>query len=161
MIDWLGHGCPGHALLQAFVLYIEDPSILRVFQSQLSGNTLSAEIAFSTRPARQRRLNQLIRAARDDVAREGMQLAADQQARGELEGAVNTLEAVDVRELSLEVSQDVFGRWCDACSRLAQITGAQLVRYAPSQGRGLILHVDPSEPDELQVFSSLGMGPNY
>lgn len=110
---------------------------------------------------RERRLVQIIRAERDDVAREAMQLAASQQARGELEGAVNTLEAVDVRELSLEVSQDVFGRWSDACSRLAQTTGAQLVRYAPSQGRGLILLVDPSQPDELQVFSSLGMGPNY
>jgi hypothetical protein len=59
------------------------------------------------------------------------------------------------------VSQDVFGRWSDACSRLAQTTGAQLVRYAPSQGRGLILLVDPSRPEELQVFSSLGMGSNY
>ena len=47
---------------------------------------------------RQRRLVQLIRAERDDVAREAMQLAASQQARGDLEGAVNTLEAVEVRE---------------------------------------------------------------
>jgi hypothetical protein len=136
----------------------------RVFADARRGLT-AFERDFPEDPAsilsRQRRLNQLIRAGRDDVAREAMQLAANQQARGELEGAVNTLESVDVRELSLEVSQDVFGRWCDACSRLAQTTGAQLVRYAPSQGRGLILLVDPSEPDELQVFSSLGMGPNY
>ena len=111
--------------------------------------------------ARQRRLDQLIRFEHDEAAREAMQLAADQQALGDLEGAVNTLEHVDVHALSLEVSQDVFGRWSDACSRLAQTTGAQLVRYAPSQGRGFILLVDPSRPDELQVFSALGMGPNY
>ncbi len=90
-----------------------------------------------------------------------MQVAADQQALGNLEGAVNTLEHVDVHALSLEVSQDVFGRWSDPCSRLAQTPAAQLVRYAPSQGRGFILLVDPSRPDELQVFSSLGMGLNY
>src|SRR5207253_7158645 len=111
--------------------------------------------------ARQRRLDQLIRFEHDEAAREAMQLAVDHQGLGDLEGAVNTLEHVDVHSLSLEVSQDVFGRWSDACSRLAQTTGAQLVRYAPSQGRGFILLVDPTRHDELQVFSSLGMGPNY
>lgn len=63
--------------------------------------------------------------------------------------------------LSVDVSEDVFGRWSDACSRLAQTTGAWLVRYAPTQGRGLILLKDPSRPQELQVFSSLGMGSDY
>ena len=63
--------------------------------------------------------------------------------------------------LSLDVSEDIFGRWCDACSRLAQTTGAWLVRFAPARGRGLILLKDPSRPQELQVFSSLGMGSDY
>ncbi len=71
------------------------------------------------------------------------------------------LEQVDVHGLSLDVSEDVFGRWSDACSRLAQTTGALLVRYAPAQGRGLILLKDPARPRELQVFSALGMGPDY
>jgi hypothetical protein len=66
-----------------------------------------------------------------------------------------------VHGLSVEVRQDVFGRWCDACSRLAQTTGAWLVRYAPAQGRGLILLKDPVRAHELQVFSALGMGADY
>ena len=35
------------------------------------------------------------------------------------------------------------------------------MRFAPAQGRGLILLKDPSRPQELQVFSSLGMGSDY
>jgi hypothetical protein len=85
----------------------------------------------------------------------------EHQARGDLEAALATLEPVDVHGLLLDVSQDVFGRWCDACSRLAQTTGAWLVRYAPAQGRGLVLLKDPARPHELRVFSALGMGPDY
>jgi hypothetical protein len=110
---------------------------------------------------RQQRLQQAVRAEKDFAARQALLLAADQHARGDLESAVATLEQVDVQGLSLDVSEDVFGRWCDACSRLAQTTGAWLVRYAPAQGRGLILLKDPARPNELQVFSSLGMGTDY
>jgi hypothetical protein len=106
-------------------------------------------------------LQQAVRAEKDFAARQALLLAADQHARGDLESAVATLEQVDVQGLSLDVSEDVFGRWCDACSRLAQTTGAWLVRYAPAQGRGLILLKDPARPNELQVFSSLGMGTDY
>ena len=110
---------------------------------------------------RHQRVQQAIREARDMAAQQAMLLAAEQQARGDFEAAVATLEQVEVRGLSLEISQDVFGRWCDACSRLAQTTGAYLLRDAPDQGRGLILVVDPARTTELQIFSSLGMGPDY
>ena len=135
-------------------VFVEARRALSAFEREFPEDTSSSL-------ARQRRLDQLIRSEHDDVAREAMLVASEQQAHGDLEGAVNTLEHVDIHALSLEVSQDVFGRWCDACSRLAQTSGAQLVRYAPAQGRGLILFVDPARPDELQVFSSLGMGPDY
>ncbi len=110
---------------------------------------------------RQQRLQQLGRADKDLAARQALLVAAEHQARGDLEAALATLEQVDVHGLSLDVSQDVFGRWCDTCSRLAQTAGACLVRYAPAQGRGLILLKDPTRPHELQVFSSLGMGSDY
>jgi hypothetical protein len=135
-------------------VFVEARRALSVFEREFSDDTSSSL-------ARQPRLDQLIRLEHDDVAHEAMLVASEQQAHGDLEGAVNTLERVDIQALSLEVSQDVFGRWCDACSRLAQTSGAQLVRYAPAQGRGLILFVDPARPDELQVFSCLGMGPDY
>jgi hypothetical protein len=102
-----------------------------------------------------------IREEKDLAAREALELAAIDVARGDLNTALTTLEAVDVEGLSLEVSKDVFGRWCDTCSRLAQESGAHLVRYAPQQGRGLILLQDPARPRELQVFSALGMGGDY
>jgi hypothetical protein len=106
-------------------------------------------------------LQQRQRAEKDSVARQALAVCAEHQARGDLEGAVNRLEQVDVLGLSLEVSQDVFGRWSDACSRLAQTAAATLLRFAPAQGRGLILYSDPAYPNGLIVFSSLGMGPGY
>ena len=110
---------------------------------------------------RRERLQQGIRAEKDLAARQALLLSGQHQAAGDLEAALATLEQVDVHGLSLDVSEDIFGRWCDACSRLAQTTGAWLVRFAPAQGRGLILLKDPSRPQELQVFSSLGMGSDY
>jgi len=101
------------------------------------------------------------RAAKDDAARQALATCAEHQARGDLEGAVNVLEQVDVLGLSVDVSQDVFGRWSDACSRLAQTAAATLLRFAPAQGRGLILYADPAYPNGLIVFSSLGMGSGY
>src|SRR5439155_11776525 len=80
----------------------------------------------------QRRLEQMLRSEHDHIARQAILLATEQQLQGDLEAGVSTLEQVDVRVLSLEMSQDVFGRWCDACSRLAQTSGAHLVRYAPT-----------------------------
>jgi hypothetical protein len=107
------------------------------------------------------RLEQRERAASDDAARQALAVCAEHQARGDLEGAVNILEQVDVHGLSVDVSQDVFGRWSDACSRLAQTAAATLLRFAPAQGRGLILYADPAYPNGLIVFSSLGMGPGF
>ena len=101
------------------------------------------------------------RAVKDDAARLALARCAEHQARGDLEGAVNVLEQVDVHGLSVDVSQDVFGHWSDACSRLAQTAAATLLRFAPAQGRGLILYADPAYPNGLIVFSSLGMGPGY
>jgi hypothetical protein len=107
------------------------------------------------------RLDQQVRAEKDAAARRALAEATDHQARGDLEAAVNALEQVDVQGLSQEVSQDVFGRWSDTCSRLALTAGGHLVRFAPSQGRGLILCTDPAYPNGLVVFSSLGMGPGF
>jgi hypothetical protein len=101
------------------------------------------------------------RADKDDAARQALAACAEHQARGDLEAAVNTLEHVDVLGLSVDVSQDVFGRWSDVCSRHAQLSGTTLYRYAPAQGRGLILYADPAYPNGLIVFSSLGMGPGF
>ncbi len=106
-------------------------------------------------------LQQKIRAEKDTAARQALAVCAEHQARSDLEGAVNALEQVDVQGLSLDVSQDVFGRWSDACSRLAQTAAATLLRFAPAQGRGLILYADPTYPNGLIVFSSLGMGPAF
>jgi hypothetical protein len=114
-----------------------------------------------TTDALRRQLEQRERAAKDDAARQALAACAEHQARGDLEGAVNILEQVDVHGLSVDVSQDVFGRWSDACSRLAQTAAATLLRFAPAQGRGLILYADPAYPNGLIVFSSLGMGPGY
>src|SRR5262249_28304524 len=104
----------------------------------------------------EQRIQRCVRAERDDTARQALSRAADAQGKGELEAAVETLEQVDTQGLSREVSEDVFGRWSDACSRLAQSAGASLLRFAPIQGRGLILYADPSFPNALLVFSSLG-----
>jgi hypothetical protein len=107
------------------------------------------------------RLEQRGRAEKDAVARRALAQATEHQARGDLEAAVGVLEQVDVHGLSEDTSQDVFGRWSDTCSRLAQTAGAGLVRFAPAQGRGLILYTDPAYPNGLVVFSSLGMGSGY
>jgi hypothetical protein len=107
------------------------------------------------------KLEQCVRAARDAAAHQALALATEHQARGDLEAAVSVLEQVEVHGLSEEMSQDVFGRWSDTCSRLAQTAGAVLVRFAPAQGRGLILYTDPAYPNGLVVFSSLGMGPGF
>jgi hypothetical protein len=101
------------------------------------------------------------RADKDDVALQALAACAEHQARGDLEAAVNALEQVDVLGRSVDVSQDVFGRWSDVCSRHAQLSGTTLYRYAPAQGRGVILYADPAYPNGLIVFSSLGMGPGF
>jgi hypothetical protein len=107
------------------------------------------------------RIVRAIREERDHAARQALFVAGQYQMQDNLEAALDTLERVNVTGLSIEVSQDVFGRWCDICSRLAQATGADLVRYAPNQGRGLILLRDAGRTDELQIFSALGMGPEF
>ncbi len=104
------------------------------------------------------RLERCERAESDATARQALDQAAEAHARGDLESAVSILEQVDVHGLSRDVSEDVFGRWLDACSRMAQSAGATLVRFAPAQGRGIVLHADPDYPNGLRVFSSLGMG---
>lgn len=109
----------------------------------------------------QERLDHRVRAANDAAARRTLLQAAEFQGRGDFEAAVKLLEAVDVHGLSREASEDVFGRWSAACSLLGQTGGLELLRYSPSQGRGVILHRDPSVPYGLMVFSSLGMGGSY
>jgi hypothetical protein len=117
------------------------------------------------------RLHQRAQSARDTAARASLELAAEHQGRGDLEAAVTVLEQVEVRGLSPEVGEDVFGAWSQACSRLGQSAGFDLgtagtthqalVRFAPAKGRGLILMRDPAVPHGLVVFSALGMGPGY
>ena len=68
--------------------------------------------------------------------------ASESQGRGEFDAAVRLLEAVEVQGLTRETSEDVFGRWSAACSLLGQTGGLELLRYSPSQGRGIILHRD-------------------
>jgi hypothetical protein len=108
-----------------------------------------------------RRVQHCVRAELDDAARRALAQAADDQARGDIEAAVAVLESVAVHGLSREVSEDVFGLWSDACSRLAQSAGASVKRFSPIQGRGLILYEHPSYSNALLVFSSLGMGRDY
>jgi hypothetical protein len=102
-----------------------------------------------------------VRAANDAVARHRLGQASDLQGRGDFDGAVRVLESVEVRGLSREVSENVFGRWSAACSLLAQTVGFELVRFSEAQGRGIILHSDPNVPYGLVVFSSLGMGDRF
>jgi hypothetical protein len=106
-------------------------------------------------------LEHRVRVEKDAAARRALAEATEHQARGDLEAAIGTLEEVEVHGLSEDVSQDVFGRWSDTCSRLALTAGGHLVRFAPSQGRGLILYTDAAYPNGLVVFSSLGMGPGF
>jgi hypothetical protein len=124
---------------------------------------IEAEFPEQTSTREQLRLSLLRRerAEKDDAARQALAACAEHQARGDLEAAVNALEQVDVLGLSVDVSQDVFGRWSDVCSRHAQLSGTTLYRYAPAQGRGVILYADPAYPNGLIVFSSLGMGPGF
>jgi hypothetical protein len=107
------------------------------------------------------RLDNRVRAANDAVARRLLLQASELQGRGDFEAAVKLLEAVDVSGLSREASEDVFGRWSAACSLLGQTGGLELLRYSPAQGRGVIVHRDPSVRYGMLVFSSLGMGPDY
>lgn len=107
------------------------------------------------------RLDHRVRAANDAIARRVLLQASELQGRGDFEAAVKLLEAVDVSELSRETSEDVFGRWSAACSLLGQTGGLELLRYSPAQGRGVIVHRDPSVRYGMLVFSSLGMGPDY
>lgn len=109
----------------------------------------------------QQRLRFAIREERDLAAREAVERAAQHCEVGDLEAALATLEQVDVDDLSLEVSKDVFGRWLDSCSRLAQASGVYVKRWAPRQGRGVVCIVDLARPRALEVLSSLGMGPDY
>lgn len=107
------------------------------------------------------RLEHRVRAANDAVARRVLLQASELQGRGDFEAAVKLLEAVDVSGISRETSEDVFGRWSAACSLLGQTGGLELLRYSPAQGRGVIVHRDPSVRYGMLVFSSLGMGPDY
>ena len=107
------------------------------------------------------RLQHRIRAANDAAGRRALVEASELQGRGEFNAAVRLLEAVDVLGLSREASEDVFGRWSAACSLLAQTGDLELLRYSPAQGRGIILHHDPSVPYGLVEFSALGMGPSH
>jgi hypothetical protein len=109
----------------------------------------------------QERLEHRVRATNDAVARRVLLQASELQGRGEFDAAVKLLEPVEIQGLSRETSEDVFGRWSAACSLLGQTGGLDLLRYSASQGRGIILHRDPSVPYGLVVFSSLGMGPGY
>ena len=120
---------------------------------------------FPTEAARvaplQERLEHRVRAANDAAARRVLLQASECQGRGEFDAAVRLIEAVEVQSLTRETSEDVFGRWSAACSLLGQTGDLELLRYSPSQGRGIILHRDPSVPYGLVVFSSIGMGPAY
>jgi hypothetical protein len=117
------------------------------------------------------RLNQRLQAARDSGVRTILARAGEYVGRGDLEAALSVVEQVDVRGLSPEVNEDLFGLWSQCCSRLAQSAGFDqgpagslheaFVRFAPTKGRGLILMRDPAVPHGLIVFSSLGMGPGY
>jgi hypothetical protein len=107
------------------------------------------------------RLQHRVRAVNDAAARRVLVDASELQGRGEFNAAVRLLEAVDVHGLSREASEDVFGRWSAACSLLAQTGDLELLRYSPTQGRGIILHRDPSVPYGLVEFSALGMGPSH
>lgn len=107
------------------------------------------------------RLQHRVRAENDAAARRMLVEASELQGRGEFNAAVRLLEAIDVQGLSREASEDVFGRWSAACSLLAQTGDLELLRYSPTQGRGIILHRDPSVPYGLVEFSSLGMGPSH
>jgi hypothetical protein len=107
------------------------------------------------------RLDHRVRNANDALARRVLLQASELQGRGDFEAAVKLLEAVDVSGLSRETSEDVFGRWSAACSLLGQTGGLELLRYSPAQGRGVIVHRDPSVRYGMLVFSSLGMGPDY
>jgi hypothetical protein len=107
------------------------------------------------------RLQHRVRAVNDAAARHVLVEASELQGRGEFNAAVRLLEAVDVQGLSREASEDVFGRWSAACSLLAQTGDLDLLRYSPAQGRGTILHRDPSVPYGLVEFSSLGMGSTH
>jgi hypothetical protein len=109
----------------------------------------------------QERLDHRVRAANDAAARRVMLQASEFQGRGEFDSAVRLLEAVEVNGLSRETSEDVFGRWSAACSLLGQTGELELLRSSSNQGRGIILHRDPSVPYGLVVFSALGMGPAY
>jgi hypothetical protein len=109
----------------------------------------------------QERLDHRVRAANDAAARRVLFQASELQGRGEFDAAVKLLEAVEIQGLSRETSEDVFGRWSAACSLLGQTGGLELLRYSATQGRGIILHRDPSVPYGLVVFSALGMGPGY
>lgn len=107
------------------------------------------------------RLDHRVRATNDAAARRVLVQASELQGRGEFDTAVRLLEAVEVQGLSREASEDVFGRWSAACSLLGQTGGLELLRYSPAQGRGVIIHRDPSVPYGMVVFSALGMGQGY
>jgi len=107
------------------------------------------------------RLTRLIRTQKDAAALEALKQSTEHQARGELEAAVIALENVDVHGLSKDVGEDVFGRWSDACSRMAQAASVPLLRFAPAKGRGIILYRDAQYPKGLVVFSSLGISNHF
>jgi hypothetical protein len=126
---------------------------------RMLGSEFPAE-ADRVKPLHDRLLHR-VRAANDAAARRVLVQASELQGRGEFNAAVRLLEAVDVQGLSREASEDAFGRWSAACSLLAQTGDLELLRYSPAQGRGIILHHDPSVPYGLVEFSALGMGPSH
>ena len=83
------------------------------------------------------RLHQRAQAARDATARAALEQAAEHQGRGDLEAAVTVLEQLEVRGLSPEVGEDVFGAWSQACSRLGaerQLRPGHARQPAPGAG---------------------------
>jgi hypothetical protein len=141
------------AALKSGILH-EGKRLLAVLERQFPEETTAIEyLRLQVRHA--------VRAEKDAAARKALVATAEHQARGDFEAAVRVLEGVDVDGLSRDLSEDVFGRWCDACSRLSQTGGVTLVRDARTQGRGVIYIRDPLYPNGLVVFSSLGMGDEY
>jgi hypothetical protein len=107
------------------------------------------------------RLQHRVIAANDASARRILFQASELQGRGEFEAAMRLLETVEVSGLSRETSEDVFGRWSAACSLLGQMGDLELLRSSSAQGRGIVLHRDPSVPYGYVELSSLGMGPSH
>src|SRR5262249_35627583 len=101
-------------------LVAETKSLIAVLREQHPDEHLAAK-------SLEDRLTLLIRTQKDAAALEALKQSTEHQARGDLEAAVIALENVDVHGLSKDVGEDVFGRWSDACSRMAQAASVPLL----------------------------------